>query len=436
MDKHEKDRKRREKVEEIEQFTINLEKIPNEVMSLIFSKLPPSEVLRVRETCRDWKKNIESLYPSNKHVLIYFKAGFEKDDLARRFFATHLKPFKKISIRASAYPTEDLSLDFCSTVSHVFLSRITKMFPKLEHLIVDTVLDNFSANALIYFLPTWTNLRTFAVFRAANLSKKVKLKLMEAIKQCPSIRRLGITDMGRNWWWYLPFGNISELAYESKDDISREIVARLTNNTFKFWTRINRLSPNSVENWVKDSPYFVEELEMLHLGDIVDEFNGDRGYVNVSSFKNLYVLRVQFEWCAGSADVPNSYIYQTLDPEIFIKMIGLSNLFKLELICFKLDIAATLNFDLRPLETVTQLRLNRFYARDTGDFDGLGFCTIVNRLFPLLEKLSLVVAREVDGEAIERVYRQFFPNLKQFELTVFAPAKSDSYIGYFEYYPE
>ncbi|KAH9407685.1 hypothetical protein TYRP_012507 [Tyrophagus putrescentiae] len=420
--------------EEVQPFTTSSDEIPPEMLRLIFQKLDPSEALFLRYACRSWKENIECMFVNNRHVLIYFEEGLEKDDLARRFFATNLKPFKMFQIEAEAYPNEDFSIGYDSTVSEVFLQRITNMFPHMEHLIVDTVLDEESANALIRFLPTWTKLRTFAVFRASNLPRGHQEALLNAIRRCPTIRRLGITDLGRHWWRHLPLDDIESFAYESQEDNSTEVIRQMTRNTFILWTRIASLSPKSVKNWVNVSRRFVEELEMLHIGDIYDRDNSDRAYVNVSSFINLYVLRIEFEWSA-IAEVPNSYTYSTLDPKIFRTMTGLLNLRKLELISFKLDINAINNYNLLPLERITQLKLTRFHARDNGVFDVVGFCTIFSRLFPRLEKLSLVVIYRGDGEAIEQCYKRYFTHLKEFKFTVFVPAKRDNYIAYYELYP-
>ncbi|KAH9392979.1 hypothetical protein TYRP_006077 [Tyrophagus putrescentiae] len=404
--------------------------IPPEVMRLIFAKLPPSRTFALREICRGWMENIETMYIPDRHLLIYFEEGLEAADLASRFFAYNLSRFKRIPLIASANPdAEDEGIDYGSTLSTALLSRLATMFPNLEHLLVDTVLDVESANALISQLPRWTDLTSLGLFRAVHLPETRKVALRNAINRCHWLRRLGVTDLGRNWWRYLNFRNLEHFAYESMEaENVEEVVRHLTPSTYSLWTRCGGLSPQCVESWANINPNFVVALEQLHLGDITDMAESTRAYVNVSAFINVNDLRLQFE-SSALGGVAGSYMYATLDPLTLSSMARLHHLYYLELIAFQLDLAKLDGANLLPLETVSDLTLTRFHTAVA--FDGVAFCRTLARLFPNVERLQLVVIHQEDGEAVaQSTPSKYFRYLQDFDFTVFVPPKRDRIFSY------
>lgn len=288
--------------------TVTIDLMPEEVTRKIFKVLTPTETLFSREVCRSWQNYIETMYIPGQHVLICFEGSHDKEELARRFFARSLDIFTKFRMKAEPFETEDFDVDYMTSISNSFFNRITCMFPNIEHLLIDTVLNIESANAIIEFLPSMTELRSFSVFKASHLPDKRKLALMRAIQSCPKIDRLGITDMGRHWYRYMNFANYKHLAYESdnKDNIE-EVVRRLTPNTYSFWTSVNNLDAVSIENWIRLNPDFIMYLDMLYIGSIINVDEISRAYVNVSSFTNLYLLRIEFAYHT-LPELENSYV--------------------------------------------------------------------------------------------------------------------------------
>lgn len=107
-------------------------------------------------------------------------------------------------------------------------------------------------------------------------------------------------------------------------------------------------------------------------------------------------------------------------------MTGLFNLRRLELVHFELNPKDFNEETLASLEQVIELKLTRFSFKEM-PFDGPQLCQIVSRLFPSLEKLTLVVLNLADGEAVQQSYGQYFAYLKEFNFTVFSPPVKESY---------
>lgn len=107
---------------------------------------------------------------------------------------------------------------------------------------------------------------------------------------------------------------------------------------------------------------------------------------------------------------------------MFDSMIGLENLCRLEFVHITVDIKAMDSADLPRLEQVTHLKLARFYMKD--GFDAESLCRIFSRLFPKLEKLSLMVKSVKEGAAVWQIYQQFFVHMKRCEFSV-APLEKE-----------
>lgn len=287
--------------------TIN--SVPVELKFGIFKFLDPTEALFLRAVCLTWKESIEKMYVPKNHVLICSKDDHDKEDLSGRFFATNLNKFTKFEMKTKYLPTKDYDEDVdVSVISRSFFHLISRMFPNLAHLLIDTVLDVQSANSLIEFLPTLKKLSVLSIFKASYLPKNRKLALQEAINNCHKIERLGITDLGRNWYRYMHYARFKHFAYESENnDNIDEVVSRLSTNTFSFWTRVYSLDREKVENWVKINPNFVVFVENLSVGSLVDNNNIGRAFVNVSFFAYVQILRIEFA-SHSLPDLPDAYV--------------------------------------------------------------------------------------------------------------------------------
>ena len=113
---------------------------------------------------------------------------------------------------------------------------------------------------------------------------------------CKSITRLGVTDLGRDWYRFLELDRLEHMAYESsfRECHINEVVRRLTTKCTSLWTRCYSLSADTIEQWPTINGPFVANLQKLFIGEVERRPNG-MAHVNVSPFKSLVVLRIEFE---------------------------------------------------------------------------------------------------------------------------------------------